>query len=85
MTQYGQYSQPQYAQPPTEPHHGLAIAGFVCAIVGAIFGLIPITFILAFIGAALGLTFESWDAVGRWASGPSVSASLRLPWVSGER
>ena len=49
---------PIYATPePVKPHKGLAIAGFCVALVGCIFGLIPLTFIFAFILGALGLVF----------------------------
>lgn len=69
-----QQQHPLYYQPPQYPYpsdpsaqqrakyHGLAIAGFVCSLVGCIFGLIPLTFVFAFILAALGITFS---AIGR--------------------
>lgn len=65
MTEYPQY-QSQYPLAPVAParakFHGLAIAGFVCALVGIIFGLIPLTFIMAFILGTIAIVF---GAIGR--------------------
>jgi hypothetical protein len=48
------YQQPvQYVQVTSEPGKGFAVAALVCGIVGAVFGLIPLTFLFAL---ALGLT-----------------------------
>jgi hypothetical protein len=59
------------------PYHGLAIAGFAVSIVGVIFGLIPILFLLAWAGGALGVTFgilgRKWR-IGKVAIALSVAA-----------
>jgi hypothetical protein len=44
--------------PAVAPWRGMAIAGFVVALVGCIFGLIPLTFLLALIGGTVGLVFS---------------------------
>lgn len=56
------YYQPPVFAPPRAPHYGLAIAGFVCALVGVIFGLIPLTCIFAMILGVIGIIF---GALGR--------------------
>lgn len=52
------------AAPPVAqtPDNGFAVAGFVCGIVGVVFGLIPWTFFLAWILGVLGIVF---GAIGR--------------------
>lgn len=39
--------------------NGLAIAGFVCALVGVLFGMIPILFLGAFLFGVLGVVFSA--------------------------
>lgn len=48
--------QPAY-QPPVKPHRGLAIASLVLGIIGAVFGLIPLTFFIALPCGVLALIF----------------------------
>jgi len=45
----------QYSK--VKPHRGLAIAAFVLAVVGAIFGLIPLTCVIAIICGVIALIF----------------------------
>jgi hypothetical protein len=53
------YNQPllHQAYPTPKPHRGLAIAAFVLSVVGAIFGLIPLTCVIAIICGVLALIF----------------------------
>lgn len=44
--------------------NGLAVAALVCGIVGAVFGLIPLVFVLAFILGILGILGSNRDTCG---------------------
>ena len=48
-------------------HHGMAITGLVLGIVGAVFGCIPLTFVVAFILGALAIIFGAFGR--RWGVG----------------
>jgi 4-amino-4-deoxy-L-arabinose transferase-like glycosyltransferase len=69
--------QPTY-QVERKPRHGLAIAGFVCALVGVVVGIGPaIGFMFTFILAVLGFIFGGLGfhhKLGKWAIGLSVVA-----------
>lgn len=54
------------------PYHGLAIAGFAVSIVAVILGLIPILFLLAWAGGAIGVTFGILGR--RWRLGKAAIA-----------
>jgi hypothetical protein len=76
-----QQPQPQYYYPPQPTrakYHGLAIAGFVCALVGLVFGLGPaIIYIFTFVLAVLGLVFGligRQHTLGKWAIALAVVA-----------
>jgi hypothetical protein len=47
-----------YAQLPQQRGNGMATAGFVCGLLGAIFGAIPFVFWIAFPLAVLGIVFS---------------------------
>ena len=62
---------------PVKPWHGLAIAGFVTALVGIILGLIPIFFLAAWIGGAVGLVFSivgRKHKLGKWGIALAIVA-----------
>lgn len=42
---------------PAEQTNGMAVAGFVCGLGGAVFGLIPLTAIFALAGGVCGIVF----------------------------
>ena len=48
---------PAYA--PSQRGNGLGVAGFVCGLLAAIFGLIPFLFFLSFILGILGIVFSA--------------------------
>jgi Domain of unknown function (DUF4190) len=63
-------SAPEAQQPPSAPHqpqvvviekrgNGLAVAGFVCGLLSALFGLIPILFFFSFPLSILGIVFSA--------------------------
>lgn len=57
--------------------NGLATAGFVCSLVGAIFGLIPLFFWLAWILGPLGLVFGAvgWKHANKRGRGKGLAIS----------
>jgi hypothetical protein len=74
------YFPPTYTPPPapaSKPYRGLAIAALCVGIPGVIFGMIPLTFIIAFICGALALIFgligRRW-AIGKWGVALGVVA-----------
>jgi hypothetical protein len=55
--------------PAVKPFRGMAIAGFVVALVGCVFGLIPILFVFAWVAGVAALVFSGlgyrWT-LGKW-------------------
>lgn len=68
---------PDVVQP---PGNGLAVAGLVCGIVGAVFGLIPWTFWLAWILGVLAIVF---GAIGRRRADREPAAGKRSMATAG--
>lgn len=70
------------APPPVvqSPGNSLAVAGFVCGIVGVAFGLIPWTFWLAWILGILGIVF---GAIGRRRAAKDPAAGKRSMATAG--
>lgn len=66
--------------PAAAPGNGLAVAALVCGIVGAVFGLIPFTFWLAWI---LGVLATVFGAVGRRKADREPEAGRRSMATAG--
>jgi hypothetical protein len=72
------YFQPVY-YPPQKTGRGFAIAALCLGLVGIVFGMIPLTFIMALIGGGLALVFgllgRRWT-IGKWGIATAVGALI---------
>jgi hypothetical protein len=75
-------AQPTYVVVASPPGKGFAVTALVCGIVGAVFGLVPLTFVIAFAGGIVALVFGLLGAHRNKAVG-APAGMARAGWILG--